>query len=78
MGEIQNRFGSFVGGKNLSSLAGFEPRFLGLSFGSLASISTQRTWLLFYKYYRTPFIQINWDAQPSGYAENPVKRILFK
>jgi hypothetical protein len=27
--------------------------------------------LLCWKYGRTPFIRINWDGAPSGYAENP-------
>ena len=29
------------------------------------------TSFIIWNYSRTPIIRINWDAQPSGYAENP-------
>jgi len=29
------------------------------------------------KYGRTPFVRINWDGKPSGYAENPDNWIFF-
>ena len=31
-----------------------------------------------FEYSRTLLIQINWDGEPSGYAENPDKWILFE
>jgi hypothetical protein len=30
------------------------------------------------EYIRTPFIRINWEAQPSGYAENPDDRNFLR
>jgi len=31
----------------------------------------------FFTYSRTPLIRINWDSEPSGYAENPDNLIFL-
>jgi len=34
--------------------------------------------LILWNYSRTPIIRINWDAQPTAYAEYPDNWIFFK
>jgi len=40
--------------------------------------TSEWTQLIVNNYNRAPIIRINWDCEPSGYAENPENLIFFK